>query len=224
MLFFESESEIDANRIFVLHNLNATAPNDANLIDETDLRNDTALVGYFLGSEDARGEGIESFGSTEIQVTSVEELFGVASEYITLEPEQPDLIPVDQPLPSVSYTIFSNPNLTTRMTAIASQLSNFEVGDYVFTAGDNPHGFLITGWDAAVDCATGNVVVPDLDIPYVADLPNHQVGTSRPFYCSRLADTERNGAWFEHRRWYFIKMPDRMAIKFTRLYSPDPIL
>ena len=173
-----------------------------------------------LGGETARGEGVISDGGGDVASVAVEQIFGTPSEYnITADP---DLIPLNQQLPSISYDIFNNSNLTSRLTDVASQLAGFEVGDYVFIRSE-PHGFLITGWGVATDCSSTTEIVPNVNVPYVADLPNEQVGTPRPFYCSRIADPERDGQWFAHRWWYFVKVPDRMFIKFTRLFSPDPI-
>jgi hypothetical protein len=129
-------------------------------------------------------------------------------------------IPFSQSLPSVSYSIFENQFLQDRLQNLMARLSGYQSGDYVFTAGPFPHGFMVTHWGEATTCDGDQPISSDWNIrvPYVADLPNLQVGTPRPFYCSRVSDSHRGGSYFQHRYWHFVKVPDSGEIQTSRVY------
>lgn len=102
-----------------------------------------------------------------------------------------------------------------------SNLSEFGIGDYIFTGGENEHGFIIVDIAPMVRC-DDSTVISNQTVFWVADLPGAQRGTSRPFYCTRLVDPVTD-SWFAARWWYCIKVPDLMWIAFNRLYTNDPL-
>ena len=63
-----------------------------------------------------------------------------------------------------------------------------------------------------------------VSVPYVADLPGIQRGTTRPFYCSIFPDSiqpnpnaGRNS--FQQDRWVFYHVPREIKVPYNRLYE-----
>ena len=211
---------LSGNGVFRAHNVNVQSVDDNNALDLATLRTDVGLVAYLLGGERVVGNGITFNGGGRVEAFSVEDLFGQPSEY-GLSGQQ---IPFSQSLPSVSYSIFENQFLQDRLQSLMARLSGYQSGDYVFTAGPFPHGFMVTHWGEATTCDGDQPISSDWNIrvPYVADLPNLQVGTPRPFYCSRVSDSQRGGSYFQHRYWHFVKVPGSGEIQTSRVYRNVP--
>jgi len=221
---------IEGNRVWNNHNASLSGGS----YDE--LR----LIGYFKGNPAVTGAGISFVGGANDVVIAVEEIFGFRDEYPS---GQTGGWRIDQPIGGPNQVsqypneiVFSAnrlPILSENIQAVMNNLGSFGVGDYIWVSGTsaetNPsHGFMIVDTGPAIPC---DDFVPEnsVDIAlagsvfYVADIPATQRGTPRPFYCSRMYDSQGNGNFFNFPEWHFIRMPDSVSVERSRLFSPNPI-
>jgi len=222
--------QYEANRTWLVHN----SVTDTEGSPIPNLLDDKRLVGYLLGNPEVLGEGITFQNPGLYEFISVEEIIGKPTD-LYASSSYGDTFPNSQQLPTLAppiYDVYGNSGFVGRVEQVMQRLSYFDVGDYIFTGGAQEHGFLIVNKLNIVNCESGVHLSPS-EVFWGADLPGEQVGTPRPFYCSRLVEidpntgqpkTDQNGRvkFFAARYWYFIKVSDAMWVAFDRLYKNDP--
>jgi hypothetical protein len=211
-------AQYEGNKTWLVHNSNTDGEGDP-----IDLYQDNRLIGYLLGNANSLGEGITTFPAGVYESCSVEEVIGTPAELRTDGTPSISIFNNSFRLPTTTspiYDVYGNAGLPSRISAVMSRLGSFDIGDYVFTGGVDEHGFIITDKAPMTRCDT-NEQISSQEVFWVADLRGLQVGTPRPFYCSRLADPETN-EFFNARWWYFVKVPDLMWVNFKRIYKNAP--
>jgi hypothetical protein len=216
-------SQYEANRTWLVH----SSQHDNENAQIANLYDNQRLIGYLLGNTDVLGEGIRFRDAGAYEVLSVEEVIGTPSEIRTDGPSTITSFGNSTRLPLASgpvYDVYGNAGFIGRIEQAMLLLSNFEIGDYIFTGGNDPtkeHGFIIVDKRECIQC-DDLTEISETQVFWVADLPGTQVGTPRPFYCSRLFDNVTED-WFAARFWYFIKVPNLIWVNFNRLYKNDPL-
>ncbi|MBZ0099278.1 MAG: hypothetical protein K8F30_09345, partial [Taibaiella sp.] len=128
-------------------------------------------------------------------------------------------------------------------TFMRERLGILTMGDYLYiNPGVDPHGLLVVGWGAIVDCpAVRGPNSPRLSIddfassastdaslvPYVVDYTTAQWASPRPFYCTRwftgdspLIQTPPvvSPYYFGVHDWYFYTIPSQVTVVPSRLW------